>query len=308
MATRIYVGRLPYRAKERDLEDFFHKYGKLRDVIIKNGFAFVEFDDARDAEDAAHYLNGKELCGERVIVELTKRPPKGRDALRTSGTRYLVERYGGGGGGYGRGNDRYGGGGDGYGGGGAYGGRGGGGGGYNRSPRRREDGSHPHPTQTRWRVIVENLSSRVSWQDLKDFMRSSGEVCYADAHRVHKNEGVVCFSNEADMRRALQTLNGKELEGRNVKLTDGSRRTGSRSRSRSASGSRSRSASRGKRSSQSRSRSRSRSPKGDAARSTDQKGAVKRSRSGSSDKSSSKSRSRSGTPGKNGKINKNEVD
>jgi len=287
---------LPFRAKERDLEDFFHKYGKLRDVIIKNGFAFVEFDDARDAEDAAHYLNGKELCGERVIVELTKRPPKGRDAHRTSGTRYLVEHYG-------RGNSRYDGGG-GYGG-----GRGGGGGGYNRSPRRRDgEGAYPHPTQTRWRVIVENLSTRVSWQDLKDFMRTAGEVCYSDAHRVHKNEGVVCFSNEADMRRALQTMDGKELEGRKLKLIDGSR---SRSRSASGSRSRSRSGSRGKRSSDSRSRSRSPrsrsgSPKG-AARPADQKGGSKRPHSRSSSESHSKSRSRSVTPGKNGKT-KTEVD
>jgi len=290
MTTRVYVGRLPYRAKERDLEDFFYKYGRLRDVIIKNGFAFVEFEDPRDAEEAAHYMNGKELCGERVIVELTKRPPKGRDAYRTSGTRYLVEHYG-------RGRS-----------GGSY-----GGGGYNRSPpsRRRDGeggGSYPHPTQTRWRVIVENLSSRVSWQDLKDFMRQAGEVCYSDAHRIHKNEGVVCFTNESEMRRALETLDGKELNGRKIKLIDGSRRSGSRSssasrsRSRSASGSRSRSRSpRGKRASSSRSRSRSprsrsRSP------SAGGKGApVVKKESRSRSRSESQSKSRSGSPPANGK-------
>jgi len=292
MTTRVYVGRLPYRAKEKDLEDFFYKYGRLRDVIIKNGFAFVEFEEARDAEDAAHYMNGKDLCGEKVIVELTKRPPKGRDAYRTSGTRFLVEQYG-------RGRSR---------GGGSYGDRGH----YNRGspPARRRDGdggAHSHPTQTRWRVIVENLSSRVSWQDLKDFMRQAGEVCYSDAHRIHKNEGVVCFTNESEMRRALDTLDGKDLNGRKIKLIDGSRRSGSRSssgsrsRSRSHSASRSRSRSpRDKRAARSRSRSpksrsRSRTPSGDKA--AIKKATHSRSRS----ETHSKSRSRSVSPAANGK-------
>jgi len=34
----------------------------------------VEFDDPRDADDAVYDLNGKDLCGERVIVEHTKGP------------------------------------------------------------------------------------------------------------------------------------------------------------------------------------------------------------------------------------------
>lgn len=40
-STRIYVGRVPYRARERDIEDFFQGFGRIRDVVLKNGFAFV---------------------------------------------------------------------------------------------------------------------------------------------------------------------------------------------------------------------------------------------------------------------------
>lgn len=42
--------------------------------FCSNRYGFVEFDDPRDADDAVYDLNGKELCGERVIVEHTKGP------------------------------------------------------------------------------------------------------------------------------------------------------------------------------------------------------------------------------------------
>lgn len=44
MGTRVYIGGLPYRVKERDIERFFRGYGKLREVLIKNGYGFVVRD------------------------------------------------------------------------------------------------------------------------------------------------------------------------------------------------------------------------------------------------------------------------
>ena len=43
--------------KRKDLEEVFEKYGKIMDINLKDKegrekFAFVEFDDVRDAEDA----------------------------------------------------------------------------------------------------------------------------------------------------------------------------------------------------------------------------------------------------------------
>ncbi|RWS29562.1 serine/arginine-rich splicing factor 4-like protein [Leptotrombidium deliense] len=91
MGTRIYVGRLPYDVRERDIEKFFKGYGRIREILMKDGFAFVEFDDHRDADDAVYELNGKELMGERVSVELarrsTKRPFYGRALSRGGGQR-----------------------------------------------------------------------------------------------------------------------------------------------------------------------------------------------------------------------------
>lgn len=41
MGTRVFVGGLTYRVRERDLEKFFRKYGRIKEVAMKNGFAFV---------------------------------------------------------------------------------------------------------------------------------------------------------------------------------------------------------------------------------------------------------------------------
>lgn len=37
----MYVGHLPYSARERDIERFFRGFGRLREVNLKNGFCFV---------------------------------------------------------------------------------------------------------------------------------------------------------------------------------------------------------------------------------------------------------------------------
>ena len=49
MSTRVYFGGLSHRAREKDVERFFRKFGRIRDISLKNGFAFVDFDDYRYA-------------------------------------------------------------------------------------------------------------------------------------------------------------------------------------------------------------------------------------------------------------------
>merc|ERR1712215_327082 len=54
--------------------DAFAKYGPVRDVWVARrppGFAFVEMEDSRDAEDAARGLDGTRICGSRVKVEMS---------------------------------------------------------------------------------------------------------------------------------------------------------------------------------------------------------------------------------------------
>ena len=41
MSCRVYVGRLPYHTREKDVERFFRGYGRIREIMLKNGYGFV---------------------------------------------------------------------------------------------------------------------------------------------------------------------------------------------------------------------------------------------------------------------------
>ncbi|KOB69763.1 Splicing factor arginine/serine-rich 6 [Operophtera brumata] len=56
-------------------------------------------------------------------------------------------------------------------------------------------------------------------------MRQAGEVTYADAHKQHRNEGVVEFASHSDMRAAIEKLDGTELNGRRIRLVEDRRLT-----------------------------------------------------------------------------------
>ncbi|XP_010894573.1 serine and arginine rich splicing factor 5a isoform X2 [Esox lucius] len=268
---RVFIGRLSPHARERDVEKFFKGYGRIREVNLKNGFGFVEFDDHRDADDAVYELNGKELCSERVTIEHARsRRGRGGPGMGGGGGGRFSPRFSG----YRQGS----------------GGRSGGGG-----------SRYGPPVRTEHRIIVENLSSRISWQDLKDLMRKVGEVTFVDAHRTNKNEGVVEFASHSDMKNAIDKLDGTDLNGRKLKLSEDRKSRRSRSRSRgSRSYSRSRSRSRSKSPSRSRSRNRSRSPRSRSASRTPEKkpssGAGGRATHRSTSRSPSRSRSRTPPP------------
>jgi arginine/serine-rich splicing factor 1/9 len=65
------------------------RYGRIREIDIKNqgrppAFAFVVFDDYRDAEDAIRARDGYMFDGARLRVEMS-RGGRDRDRVRDSG-------------------------------------------------------------------------------------------------------------------------------------------------------------------------------------------------------------------------------
>jgi len=73
---RVYVGNLPPDIRTKDVEDIFYKYGKIVFIDLKNSrgppFAFVEFDDPKDAEDAVYARDGYDYDGYKLRVEFPK--------------------------------------------------------------------------------------------------------------------------------------------------------------------------------------------------------------------------------------------
>lgn len=74
IGCKVYIGNLAEGASKQDIEGSFSKYGHLRNVwVARNppGFAFVEFEDARDAEDACRHLDGTRIAGSRIKAEMS---------------------------------------------------------------------------------------------------------------------------------------------------------------------------------------------------------------------------------------------
>ena len=57
--TQLYVGNLSADGDEKAIRALFSRFGVVREVLMKNGYAFVEFEDACSADTAMRELNGE---------------------------------------------------------------------------------------------------------------------------------------------------------------------------------------------------------------------------------------------------------
>ncbi|KAI0985743.1 hypothetical protein GJ496_011068 [Pomphorhynchus laevis] len=73
--SKLYVGDLKEDVTKEDLEKVFSPYGEIRQVWVSHsppGYAFVDFEDARDAEDASRALDKRMVLGSRIRVEFSR--------------------------------------------------------------------------------------------------------------------------------------------------------------------------------------------------------------------------------------------
>lgn len=84
---KLFVGSLPFATKEDELKDFFSKVGTVESVAIimdkmtgrSKGFGFVEMSSEEEAKKAVETLNGSELGGRKIVVNVA-RPKEDRPA------------------------------------------------------------------------------------------------------------------------------------------------------------------------------------------------------------------------------------
>jgi len=99
--TSLYVKNIPDETLPDDLRDLFSKYGSLSDVYIPldyytkrpRGFAYVQFEDPRDAEDAVESVDGKRLFGYTLEVQFAKGDRKSPGQMRGKDPIAQRERY-----------------------------------------------------------------------------------------------------------------------------------------------------------------------------------------------------------------------
>src|SRR5882672_3269988 len=110
MSTKLFVGNLSFKTTENDLQDAFAAHGTVVEANLMmdrmsgrpRGFGFVTMSSPEEAQKAIEALNGKELDGRALTVNVA-RPREERPAGGGGGGR---REYGGGGGG-GGGRNRY---------------------------------------------------------------------------------------------------------------------------------------------------------------------------------------------------------
>jgi RNA recognition motif-containing protein len=94
MASRLYVGNLPYNFTSQDLQQLFSPHGGVRsaEVIIdretgrSRGFGFVEMESDAASQQAIAAVHEKDIGGRRVTVnEARERTPRGPGGPRPAG-------------------------------------------------------------------------------------------------------------------------------------------------------------------------------------------------------------------------------
>jgi len=86
MSSNIYVGNLSWETSEFDVQNLFGEFGKVNSVKIildretsrSKGFGFVEMSDNEEASKAISALNGKEVLGRNLKVNISESNPNRR--------------------------------------------------------------------------------------------------------------------------------------------------------------------------------------------------------------------------------------
>jgi len=80
MNKKLFVGNLPFKTTEQELEEAFSRSGKVVSVALptdretgrKRGFGFVEMQSEEEADAAIRDFNGQSLGGRKIVVNISR--------------------------------------------------------------------------------------------------------------------------------------------------------------------------------------------------------------------------------------------
>lgn len=78
--NKLYVGNLPYSSTSESLKELFSKIGEVIDAVVisdkfsgrSKGFGFVTMKDDESAEKATKEMDGKEIDGRQIKVNIAR--------------------------------------------------------------------------------------------------------------------------------------------------------------------------------------------------------------------------------------------
>lgn len=211
---RIYIGNVDYKASEQDIADLVADYAVTEVVLPAKakranddrparhlGFAFVQFQTEADADSAVEKLHhtdfrGRQIFIKKAVAEASPEEKAERAALRKAAKTSVPKKQ--------------------------------------AKPKTQAEPKTQGPPSTDT-VFVTNLAAKTTLEDLlelfKDCNPKWGRIpqrrlparIYREAKEaglprptLNKAFGFVGFETEADQLRAVQTLNGAELNGKPI--------------------------------------------------------------------------------------------
>ncbi|XP_058853505.1 serine/arginine-rich splicing factor 10-like isoform X2 [Acipenser ruthenus] len=89
--TSLFIRNISDESRSEDLRREFGRYGPIVDVYIPvdyhtrraRGFAYIQFEDVRDAEDALHNLDRKWVCGRQIEIQFAQGDRKTPGQMKT---------------------------------------------------------------------------------------------------------------------------------------------------------------------------------------------------------------------------------
>lgn len=84
MSNKVFVGGLSWNTTDQGLHDAFKPFGEIveakvitdRDTGRSRGFGFVTFQDPNSAKESVSSMNGKELDGRQLRVDIANDKPR----------------------------------------------------------------------------------------------------------------------------------------------------------------------------------------------------------------------------------------
>jgi RNA recognition motif-containing protein len=86
MSRKLFVGGLPWATTDESLRKAFEEFGLIEEANVvcerdsgrSRGFGFVTYGSADDARTALDAMNGREIDGRQIRVDLAQSSPKQR--------------------------------------------------------------------------------------------------------------------------------------------------------------------------------------------------------------------------------------